>query len=263
MLRNSQNPTQPSPTYPNPPQQLSAMRHSSSCLTSLKFVPFSSSLASSTSALSAPAMALLPMQESLKRVGSSLVNIMTSRLRLGLKSCAQREQQGRSNAAAGERSWDIHACTTCEGQRPHRMLTQRASGLAVLVPALHSHTSIQGAHAHATACGPSWLDGAPLRSQGPFHLLLEPSPPLGRLTARLSAASASIAPMTPSVPSYMPASGMASQCDPVSTEPKEGSDPSQRPKMFPMESSLQQPTAQHSTAGIRSLSVLFSTGLHA
>lgn len=59
------------------------------------------------------------------------------------------------------------------------------------------------------------------------------------LTARFRAARASIAPMTPSVPSYMPASGMASQWDPVSTEPRDGSEPSQRPKMLPMASSLQ------------------------
>jgi hypothetical protein len=60
------------------------------------------------------------------------------------------------------------------------------------------------------------------------------------LTARLSAASASIAPMTPSVPSYMPARGMASQCEPVSTEPKAGCEPCHLPKMLPMASSLQQ-----------------------
>jgi hypothetical protein len=46
-------------------------------------VPFSSSFASNTSTDSAPDIALLPMQLSRKRVGSSLVNIITSRLRRG------------------------------------------------------------------------------------------------------------------------------------------------------------------------------------
>lgn len=81
-------------------------------------------------------------------------------------------------------------------------------------------------------------------------------------TARFSAARASMPPRTPSTPSYIPASaggepegygchgrvegsgvdaparGMASQWDPVSTAPAEVSEPSQRPKMFPIGSSL-------------------------
>jgi hypothetical protein len=49
----------------------------------MKLVPFSSILTSNVSACSAAAMALLPMQLSLNLVGSSLVNIITSRLRWG------------------------------------------------------------------------------------------------------------------------------------------------------------------------------------
>lgn len=59
----------------------------------MKVVPFTSLFASSTSALSAPDMAREPMQDSAKRVGSSLVNIMTSRERLGLKPCVGRRME--------------------------------------------------------------------------------------------------------------------------------------------------------------------------
>lgn len=41
----------------------------------------------------------------------------------------------------------------------------------------------------------------------------------GRKPARRSAATAAIGPMTPSVPSYAPARGIASACEPVTTAP--------------------------------------------
>ena len=58
------------------------------------------------------------------------------------------------------------------------------------------------------------------------------------LAAAPSSRSASMPPSTPSTPSYMPDSGMASVWDPVSTAGAAGSVPTSRPKMLPMASSL-------------------------
>mmetsp|Transcript_30760 Transcript_30760/g.86956 ORF Transcript_30760/g.86956 Transcript_30760/m.86956 type:complete len:238 (+) Transcript_30760:1100-1813(+) len=61
---------------------------------------------------------------------------------------------------------------------------------------------------------------------------------LGLNPTRLRDARASMPPRTPSTPSYIPASGMASQWEPVRMEPAPASEPSQRPKMLPIGSSL-------------------------
>ena len=59
----------------------------------------------------------------------------------------------------------------------------------------------------------------------------------GRRPLRLSARMASRPPSTPTVPSYMPAWGMASMCEPVATAGRSGSVPVQRKKVLPTASS--------------------------
>ena len=59
----------------------------------------------------------------------------------------------------------------------------------------------------------------------------------GRRPLRFSARIASRPPSTPTVPSYMPACGIASMCEPVATAGSSGSVPAQRMKVLPTASS--------------------------
>ena len=59
----------------------------------------------------------------------------------------------------------------------------------------------------------------------------------GRRPLRFKARMASSPPITPTVPSYMPAWGMASMCEPVATAGRSGSVPAQRKKLLPTASS--------------------------
>ena len=59
----------------------------------------------------------------------------------------------------------------------------------------------------------------------------------GTKPSACSATIASSAPSTPTVPSYMPAFGIASMCDPVATAARSGSLPTQRANVLPTASS--------------------------
>ncbi len=59
----------------------------------------------------------------------------------------------------------------------------------------------------------------------------------GRSPLVLIARSASSPPITPTVPSYIPANGIASVCEPVPTAGNSGCEPSSRIKIFPTASS--------------------------
>ena len=68
----------------------------------------------------------------------------------------------------------------------------------------------------------------------------------GRRPDACSARIASSAPSTPTVPSYMPALGMASMCEPVQTAGSDGSSPAHRAKRLPTASSRsERPAAVH------------------
>ena len=70
----------------------------------------------------------------------------------------------------------------------------------------------------------------------------------GQKPDRLSARNASIAPSTPTVPSNLPAFGMASMCDPVATAGSAGSVPAQRAKVLPTASSRMSSSASRHSA---------------